>query len=495
MKLHYFIMCCSMSLFCLLNSCVLGPNFTRPLAPPVNSYTSKSLGSNTVASQTKFGKSQTFDATKDIPARWWALFHSKPLNALIIRSLRHSPDVAAARALLHSSLENVYAQRGAFYPFVGLSFIPTLQQTAAVLQSNLASNAYNYSLYTGQLFVSYSPDVFGGIKRQYESLVAQAQFQRFQLEATYLTLTANVVNAAIQEASAREQILVTKKIIASQKRLLVIFKQRLTLGDATQADVATQAAALAASEATLPPLETQLALQRNLLNALSGQFPDAPSTPQFTFKALTLPTTLPVSLPSTLIEHRPDIRAAEEQMHAANARIGVAIANRLPNVTIGASNAGTSALSMSELFAVNTKFWGLAGIISQPIFDAGTLLHKQRAAYANYAEAAAMYRSTVINAFQNVADTLRAIQFDAIALQAANHAAIAASTSLTISRRQLELGDSSSVAVLLNEQLYHQAQLNLIQAKTNRLSDTVALFQALGGGWWNRTPCVAEGHH
>lgn len=468
-----------------LNACAVGPNYTRPSVPIPSTYTATSLGHKTVATPTSFGKTQQFRPNQDIPAQWWTLFHSKALNELVLTSIAHNPSVNTARASLKAAWENVYAQQGSFYPYVAASFTPTLQQTAKLLTSVLASNQYNYALYTGQVFVSYTPDVFGGIRRQVESLVAEAELQHLQLEATYLTLSSNVVNAAIQEASIRAQIKITKHIIRNQKRIIHVYQQQLNVGNVSVADIATQEAILATTEATLPPLQKQLALQRDLLNALIGRFPDDQQTPMVRLDDLTLPTELPLSMPSTLLEHRPDIRAAEAQMHAANALIGVAIANRLPNVTIGFTNAGTAATSLSSLFAPNTAFWGLAGIITQPIFDGGSLLHKQRYAQANYEQMAALYRTTIINAFQNVADSLKAIKQDALALKAAYKASRATLKSLRIAQQQMVLGDSSSLSMLINEQLYQQAQLNLIQAQANRLSDTVALFQSLGGGWWN----------
>ncbi|MFI4919449.1 MAG: efflux transporter outer membrane subunit [Legionellales bacterium] len=467
----------------LLSSCMLGPNYTRPaLALPKNLVAQKP-GASTVSTKTKFGSAQRFVTNEPVAAQWWTGFHSQPLNELVRASFQHNPSVGAAQEALHSALENIYAQQGAFYPSVGLSLSPTTQQTAQLLTSALASNQYNYSLYTGQVFVSYSMDVFGGIRRQVESLIAEAEFQHLQLEATYLTLAANVVNAAIQEAALREQIRVSKKIIASQRRMLVIIRQQAKLGDTSLADIAVQEAALATSQSTLPPLEKQLALERDLLNALTGRFPDDQRTPTFTFDSLQLPGDLPLSLPSALIEQRPDIRAAEEQMHAANALIGVAIANRLPNVSIGFSNAGTAATSLPTLFQPNTLFWALAGIVSQPVFDGGTLLHKQRAAQAIYKQAVAQYQLTVVNAFQNVADTLKSIRLDAIALNLAQQTQRAALTMVNIARHQFKAGDASILTVLVNEQTYQQAQLNLIQTQSNRLTDTVALFQALGGGW------------
>lgn len=474
------LLCCL-----ILTNCAVGPNYKRPGGALPHRYTVKSLGRKTMATPTKLGKAQRFVAKKDIPAQWWGLFHSKPLNDLVLASFIHNPSVGVAKAALRASLENVYAQRGFFYPNVGIGFSPSKQQTALILTSVLSSNRYNYALYTAQLYVSYTLDIFGGIRRQLESLIAQADYQRLQLEATYLTLSTNVVNAAIQEAALRGQIAATKEIIACQTKMLAISKQRLKLGDAAMADVATQEAALAAAEASLPPLEKQLALQRDLLNALTGRFPDDKHTAEFNLDSLQLPSDLPISVPSTLLEHRPDIRAAEEQMHAANALIGVAIANRLPNVTFGFTNAGAAATDLSALLAPNSLFWGLAGIITQPIFDGGTLLHRQRYAEAIYDQAVAQYRLTVINAFQNVADTLKAIKSDAEALHAASDAEKAALKSLNIARHQQALGDSSIISLLMNEQLYQQAKLNLIQAQANRLSDTAALFQALGGGWWN----------
>ncbi len=471
----------------LLMSCMVGPNYTRPAQPLPKHFIAGDQPKTTATAAVKFGQTQHFNAINDIPAQWWELFHSKPLNDLILASFQHNPNVGVAKAGLHSALEAYYVQQGSLFPFVGVSFSPTKQQTANILTSVLASNDYNYALYTGQVFVSYTADAFGGIRRQLESLKAQAALQRFQLQATYLTLASNVVNAAIQEAALREQIAITRQIIASQARLLSILRQEQDLGDVAKADIAMQETALASSEAALIPLQKQLALQRDLLNALTGRFPDDVSTPTFSFSSLALPTDLPRTLPSRLLEQRPDLRAAEAQMQAANALIGVAVANRLPNITIAATNAGTSATTLSSLLSPDTQFWALAGLIAQPIFDGGALKHKQRLAETQYQQAAANYRATVINAFQNVADTLNSIHLDAQALRLASNAAQAASTSYTITGEQYQMGDASLFKMLNNEQIYFQAQLNLIKAQADRLSDTVALFQAVGGGCWHPT--------
>ena len=391
-----------------------------------------------------------------------------------------------AQAALRVAWENVYAQQGAFFPSIDANFNPTRQKTAGVLTSPLANNNYIYTLHTAQVSVAYAPDVFGGTRRQVESLKAQADSQRFQLEATYLTLTSNVVAAAVQEAALRGQIDATRKMIEFQIKSLELLKRKYELGQVATADVVAQEAALAQTQAILPPLEKQLAQQQDLLTRLAGRFPSETLAGEFELTSLQLPQELPLSLPSKLVEQRPDVRSAEEQLHSASADIGVSIANRLPNITLS-GNLGSSATAINQLFTSGTGFWGLAGNLTQPIFQGGTLMHRQRAAEAAYDQAAAQYRSTVLTAFQNVADTLHAIQSDANALKAAVAAERAAAKSLSIVRSQLELGDISYLELLNAEQTYQQAMIILVQALANRYADTVALFQALGGGWWNRT--------
>lgn len=479
---------CVSGLTFLLGGCALGPDYVRPagaipaayLPPPEVANTRSRVGMD------KADEQQTLIEGKAIPAQWWELFHSQPLNDLIDASLRNNPSVDAAQAALRGALAGVAAQQGAFYPTVDAAFAPTRQKVAGTLASPSSSNASYYNLHTAQLSVSYVPDLFGGNQRQLESLTAQAESQRLQNEATYLTLTSNVVNAAIQEASLRGQISASKEIIASQTSLLAILQRQFELGQVATLDVAMQEAALAATEATLPPLEKQLAVQTNVLTMLAGRYPAQGVDATFNIDDLALPATMPLTLPSRLIEQRPDVRAAEEQLHAASAQIGVAIANRLPSVTLGVNAYGSAASALSDLFKSGTGFWTLAASITQPLFDGGMLKQRQAVAQAAYDAAAAQYRSALINAFQNVADALQAIEFDARALRTAGKAQQAAKKSLTIARRQLALGDISALALLSSEQAYQQATLSLIAAQANRLSDTVALFQALGGGWWNK---------
>jgi len=469
----------------LLTSCLVGPNYKRPNMAIPEHYTQQ-LNHTTAGTNTDFGAAQHLLSQQEIMQHWWGLFHCKSLNTLVEKSFVNNATIESAQAALDAARENVAIQAGALMPFVGATAAPTQQQIARILTPILASNQYVYALYTGQLFITYTLDIFGGIRRQIESAEAQAEFQRFQLEATYLTLASNVVLAAIQEASLREQISSTEQMIALQSKVLAITQKKFSLGESSNVDTALQETSLASLEATLAPLQKQLALQRNLLRALVGELPDEAKMPNFTLNALHLPTRLPLSIPAELLEHRPDIRAAEELMHSANALIGVATSNRLPSFIIHPTNAGVSGSSIQTLFNEETRYWSLAGIIAEPIYDAGILRHKQRQAEALYRQSAAQYKQTVINAFQNVADTLNAIEFDAKGLQAADKAERAADISLRIARQQLKLGDSNFLLWLLSEQNYNKAKLNLIQAQTNRLMDTVALFQALGGGWWHQ---------
>ncbi len=464
--------------------CAVGPDFARPAAPAVTGYTPEKLA-ETASAKVAGGEPQRFADGQDIPAAWWTVFHSEPLNQLIEQSLKNNADLQAAQAALKVAYENYKAGQGVYYPNVSAGFVPSRNKNAVQLSPTLATYQPYFNLFTAQVNVAYTFDVWGGNRRQVENLEGLRDAQRFQLEGTYLTLTSNVVAAAVQEASLRGQIAATEDVIKVETEALDILRRRLQLGDVAGADVAAQEAALAQAEATLPGLNKQLAQQRDLLTALAGRFPSQEIEQTFRLDGLQMPQELPLSLPSKLVEQRPDIRAAEGQLHAASAEVGVAIANMLPQITLSA-DIGTVATQAGQLFQPYNGFWTLAGGLTQPIFQGGELLHKSRAARANLEQAAAQYRSTVIQAFQNVADTLRALQNDADAVKANLAAERAAADSLAIARRQQQLGDISYLNLLNAEQAYQLSLINLIQAKAGRFADTAALFQALGGGWWNR---------
>jgi NodT family efflux transporter outer membrane factor (OMF) lipoprotein len=469
----------------LLAGCAVGPNFHKPPAPNVPGYTPTPVSSTSSTTNVSGGDAQHFVEGQDIPGEWWTLFHSQPLNDLIERSLKANPDLKAAQAALTVARENVLAQRGAYDPSVAAGFSASRSKTSNEIAPVPNSNTFSYSLYTPQVSVSFVPDVFGLNRRTVESLKAQEQQARFALAATHITLSSNVGAAAIQEGSLRAQIDATHELITINTNMLEILRTQYAKGYVSGLDVAAQQSQLAQVAATLPPLLKQLAQQRDLLAALSGGFPNQDLPEKFELSSLQLPQELPVSLPSQLVEQRPDVRQAEENLHSASAQIGIAVANRLPNFAL-TGDVGSMTLAFSRIFAGGTGFWDLGAGVTQPVFQGGTLLHRERAARAAYAQAAEQYRSTVLTAFQNVADTLNALQQDADGLKAAAAAAEAATVTLDLTRQQTQAGYTGYLALLSAEQTYQQAALNLVQAQANRYADTAALFQALGGGWWNR---------
>jgi NodT family efflux transporter outer membrane factor (OMF) lipoprotein len=469
----------------LLASCAVGPDFLHPAAPEGAGYTKEPLTPRTSATDAPTGQSQRFVQGRDIPQEWWALFKSPALNAVIERALSNNPSLQSAIATLRAANQAVYAQEGRFLPLVAANFNPTRQLTAGPIAPVLGSTANPFNLYTAQVAVSYTFDVWGLNRRAVESLKAQADNQRFQVEAAYLTLTSTVVVAAVTEASLRGQIEATNELISINTKMLDIMQRQLKEGYANRNDVAVQEAALAQIRATLPPLRKALAQERDLLTALVGTFPTEEPREKFRLADLNLPANLPVSLPSQLIEQRPDIRAAEEQLHSASAQIGVATANLLPTFTIGA-NAGYMNTALAGLLAPQNLFWTLAGDATQTVFDGGTLLHQRQEAKDIYEAAAWGYRGTVIGAVQNVADSLRALQNDADALKAARDFERAAKISFDLARQQMQSGNANVLLLLTAQQTYLQAVIQVVQARSARLADTAALYAALGGGWWNR---------
>jgi NodT family efflux transporter outer membrane factor (OMF) lipoprotein len=465
--------------------CAVGPNFKTPAAPDVKDYTVSPLQTTAATPAVAAGEAQHFAQGSDISADWWTLFHSQALNDLIDHSLANNPDLKAAQAALLVAKENYLAQRGVYYPSVTGSFSATRQRQSGQISPALNSNAFVYNLFTPQVSVSYVPDVFGLNRRTVESFAAQEQEARFQMVAAYTTLTANVVVTAIQEASTQTQIDATRELIEASSHMVEILRYQFAKGYASRLDLAAQESQLAQVEATLPPLLKQSAQLHDQLAVLAGRFPSEESDEKFALSTLQLPQDLPVSLPSKLVAQRPDVLQAEANLHEASAKVGIAIANRLPNILLTA-NAGSEAAAMNQLFTSGTGFWGLGATVTAPIFEGGALLHQERAAKAAYDQAAEQYRSTVLTAFQNVADTLTALDQDAEALKAAAIAADAAKVTLDLAQRQYQDGYAGNLALLNAEQGYQQARITLVQAQTNRFTDSAALFQALGGGWWHR---------
>jgi NodT family efflux transporter outer membrane factor (OMF) lipoprotein len=474
----------------LLAGCAVGPNFHPPAAPAVTGYTRTPLPAATRAADAPGGAAQHFVAGRDIPGEWWALFHAPALDRMIAAALQANPTLAAAQASLRAANENVYAAQGGLFPQVTGSFQAEREAVSAAEFGQASAKGTTFNLVTPTVAVSYPLDVFGGVRRQVEQLAATAEYQRFELEAAYLTLTSNVVVAAVDAASYRGQITATQDIIRVEADQLKVLRQQFELGAVAKSVVLSQQATLAATQATLPPLEKALSQTRDQLADLIGRYPSEAPRARFDLAALTLPQQLPVSLPSVLVADRPDVQAATATLHAASAAIGVAIANELPRFTIS-GEAGSLALGFGSLFTPATAIWNIAGGISAPLFDGGALLHKKRAAVATFQQAAAQYRSTVLSAFQNVADALHALVSDADALAAQVAAERAAASSLDLAQRQFHLGAINYPTLLDAEKTYQQARIGLVQAEAARFVDTAALFQALGGGWWHRSDVAA----
>jgi NodT family efflux transporter outer membrane factor (OMF) lipoprotein len=493
--------------------CAVGPRYHRPEAPANAGYAPAPLLETSASAPVHGGEAQRLVSGRDIPFDWWELFKSPALNALVERAFKANPTIAAAQAALVQAQELVYAQQGYFFPTIAANYNFERQKIAGNLTLDNVpgvegngddllppvqdtnnfphTHPLSYDLHTAQVTVGFVPDVFGANYRQVETLAALTDAQRFALQATYITLASNVVAAAIQEASVRAQIEATRQIIAADEKSLQILRDQFQLGFAMRVDVAAQEAALGQAKMLLPPLQMRLEQTRDLLRALVGQLPNQDVTETFELDALQLPPELPLSLPAKIIEQRPDVRAAEAQLHAANAQVGVAVAAMLPQFSI-TGNAGGNADQFAWMFRSGGPFFTIVGGVTQPIFEGGTLLHTKRAASAALKQAAAQYQSTVIAAYQNVADTLHASLSDAEALAADVEAENSAKVTYDLTRRQMEAGYVSYLALLSAETIYNQALLTRIQAQAARYGDSVALFQALGGGWWNRKELAAR---
>lgn len=470
----------------LLAGCAVGPDFHPPAAPSATGYTATPLPAETAASPGPGGAPQRFAAGKEIPAQWWTLFRSEPLDRLIRQALADSPTLVAAEAALRQARENRRARIGALFPSIDAGFNAKRQMFtgAAFGQPDLPGSTF--TLYNASVNVSYALDLFGGTRRGLEELQAQVDYQRYLLEGAWLSLTANLVTTAVREATVRERIRATRKIVAAEEKQVELVAEQFRLGGASLPDLLAQKAQLAQTRATLPPLEKELAQTRHQLAVLAGKLPgEAGALPQFDLADLSLPVELPVALPSSLVRQRPDIRAAEEQLHAACAQVGVATANLFPQLTISGSY-GSESTTLSGLFSAGSGVWSIGAGLVQPLFHGGELTARRRAAIAAYDQAAAQYRETVLLAFQNVADALRALDTDARTLQDEADAEAAARSTLELTQDRFRLGGVSYLTLLAAEKQYQQARLSLAQARGARFADTAALFQALGGGWWHR---------
>lgn len=464
------------SLSVLLAACAVGPVFNIPDSSQTPSYSSE-LSTQQPLEQLNLVPN------KDIPAQWWKLFESEALNALIQQALDNNPGFEAARARLRASKENLQAETSSLlYPAVDASAASTRQKISGTA---FGGSSNIFTLHNASVDVTYSIDLFGGSRLFLESIEAQVEFDNFQLEAAYLTLTSNVVTAAITEASLRAQLIATNEIIAAEEEQLHVAEQQFTLGVIAKAELLSQRTAVARSRTQLPPLQKALAQSRHQLAILTGQHPGESDLPEFDLKSLQMPKAIPLTLPSSLTRQRPDIRAAEALLHQASAQIGVATANLYPNITLSGSY-GREATKVSDLFSGGSAVWNLGAGVLQPVFRGGELRARQRAAVAGYEQARAQYKETVLLAFRHVADVLLALQTDIDNLKLQQESRDLSTQTLQLVQLQFKEGAISYLGLLNAQTQYQQSHIACIQARSALYADTAALFQALGGGWWNR---------
>lgn len=468
----------------MLAACMVGPNFQAPPAPEVTGYTADGRLRSTTATDIAGGAPQHFEAAMEVGGQWWREFGSPQLNAFVEEAVRNHPSVRAAQYALRAARETALQTRGALAPQVD-GVATANREMVPAASGGTTGPASLYNLYNATVNVTYTLDVFGGLRRQVEAADAQATYQRFEMEATYLALTANVVNAAITDASLRAQIAATREIIAAEEDQLQRVRRQMEVGAVSQADVLAQQSTVAQSRAALPPLLKQLAQGRNQLMAYLGRLPSQDRGESLNLSSLRLPRKLPVSLPAQLVRQRPDIRQAEATLHQAAATVGVNTAALLPQFTL-TPTLGTDGLTIPQLFTPQSLAWTLAANIQQKLIDGGQLYRTKEASVATFEQDYALYQNTVLTAFQNVADALRAVQYDSDTLKAQSEAEKSAYDSLKMAQEQFKFGAIGYAIVITSQQTYQNVVITRIQAQATRYTDTVALFQALGGGWWNR---------
>ncbi len=469
------------ALACVLCGCAVGPNFHRPATPETDHYVYRGDPTATVSAQ---GASQRFISGARVAADWWRLFNSERLNALIAAALTANPGLAAAQASLHESQDNLRSGYGIFYPHLGAAASATRERNAPVTIGLNDEPSSVFNLFTLSGSVSYALDLFGGERRLVEGLGAQVDLQRANEQATYLALLSNIVNTVVARAAYRTEVEDTRQLIELQREQVRLARVQVQSGTQPYSTVLSLQSQLASYEASVPQLEQKVAQTEDLLATLVGQLPAGFATPDIRLTDLSLPRDLPVSLPADLVRQRPDILAAEATAHAASANIGVATAAMLPSVTLNAAYSANST-STNQLFASQGRAWSVGGSIAQPLFEGGALWFKRKAAIDDYQQAMALYRQTVLAAFQQVADTLRALDHDAAALVAEDAALQESGQALHLVQTNYAAGLSTYLDVLNADMQYHQAQIADVEAIATRYQDTIALYVALGGGWWN----------
>lgn len=465
----------------LLCGCTVGPDFQTPAPPDATAYTRGPLPSVTAAANGAGGAAQTFETAGHAPRAWWTAFHSPELDALVGEALRASPTLDEARARLVEAQEDSNAQAGAtLFPSIDAKLSGTRQKIdLASFGITAVPNPGPFSLFNASISVSYPLDLFGANRRALEATLAQVNYRAYELEAARLSLAGNVVAAAVRRASLQRQIELTQQLADDEARQLAIMEARYAAGGVAALDLHSQRTLLAQTRASLPPLGVQLAQSEHQLAILLGTAPANASFDNVTLDALHLPDTIALTLPSTLARERPDIRASEALLHEASANVGVATANLYPQLSISASVGSERTRLVDIMNGLN--IWNAGLSLTQPIFHGGELLAKRRSAKAAYDAALADYRLTVLQALQQVADALQAVENDALTLQSRDVAAREAQASVEIARARYAVGGVSEFGLVDAQRQALQTALDRTRAQADRLADTAALYQALGG--------------
>jgi NodT family efflux transporter outer membrane factor (OMF) lipoprotein len=471
----------------MLGACAAGPDFIRPAPPNADRYTREPLQTSTIPAD---GMVQHFTPDSAIAADWWRLFKSTQLDALVRQAIANNPTVEAAEASLRQSQDNLRAGYGVFYPRIDANLDASRERTAP-LQEGVKAPSSIFNLVTMSGTVSYPLDVFGGERRTVEELRARTDYERYTSIAAYLTLSANVVDTSIARAAYAAEIRTTEQLIDLEKQQLYLTEVQVRAGTAPYSNALTIRSLIAANQATLALLQQKISQAEDLLATLEGVVPSKATLPDIELMGLSLPADLPVSLPSELVRQRPDILSAEAQLHVASAGIGVATAAMFPSINLNGTY-GTSGSNFGNLTGAGARFWSIGPAATIPLFQGGTLWYGRKAAVDAFQQAQANYRQTVLGAFAQVADSLRALEHDSRALQAQVESKRAAGEALNMLQANYRAGLVAYPDVLAADVQFHEATIVYLQAVAQRHQDTVALFVAMGGGWWSRQRSMGE---
>lgn len=475
--------------------CTVGPNFRAPDSPSVSRYTSPGEAETPRHDAEKGAPAQTIAIGRKVSADWWTLFKSRDMNSVVEQAIAGSPTLDSAEAKLAQARQAIVVAKSALYPQIGLSASDT-QEKASTNTLGLPPDAFalppNFNLLQVGPMASFTPDLFGGTHRRIEQQVALADYQEEEIGAAYLALTGNTVSQAVQAAAARAQLKAIRDILDIDRQNVELVRKERDTGTVPDSDVVVAESQLAQDETLSPGIEQQLSVANHALAVLTGRAPGNWAPPPFDLAGLRLPHRLPVSIPSELVHQRPDIRAAEAQLHAASAQIGVATAQLYPSITLSASVTPTS-LNGSNLFDPSGLVWSIAAGVAQPVFDGGMREAERRAALAAFKASAADYKQTVLRAFEQVADLLQALAHDESLLAAQNHALASASEAVRLQRINYSNGGTGILNLLDAQRQYQQAELGYIRAEAQRYQDTIQLLVAMGGGWWDVKLSATEG--